>query len=89
LLVGYPRIGLALADRLLVDAVCLLRGWLASAAPSCLLVSSGPVFLCVAKPPLHIVDCRLITCVLADVITDLDRIPARSGSDLYHNVEWH
>jgi hypothetical protein len=65
----------------------LFGGWLSCAAPSSLLITASPLLLHVAKPPLDIVDCGFVTGVLADVVADLNSVPARSGRDLDHNVE--
>ena len=63
-------------DYLFAYAPCLLGGWLARAAPSCLLVSAGPLLLCVAKSLLDFLYRRLVTCVLTNIVTDLDSMPA-------------
>lgn len=64
-----------------------LSGWLAAFSPSRLLVASSPRLLRVAKPLLDLFHGCLVTCVLADVITDFDSVTARSGRNLDDDVE--
>lgn len=64
-----------------------LSGWLAAFSPPRLLIASSPRLLRVAKPLLDFLHCRLVTCVLADVITDLNSVTARSRRNLDDNIE--
>jgi hypothetical protein len=56
-------------------APCLLGGWLACAAPACLLVSAGPLLLRVAQSLLDFLNGCLVACVLTDVVADLNSVP--------------
>jgi hypothetical protein len=95
LLVGYLRsrhshlvyICTVQLDRKSAHAVPLFSGWLSCAPPSSLLITASPLLLHVAKPLLDVVDCRLVTGVLADIVADFNSVATRSRCDLDDYVE--
>ena len=67
----------------------ILSGWRACSPPARLLIAPSPRLLLIAQSLLDFIYCRFVSCVLANVVANLDGVTPRSRGDLDNNVEGH